>query len=137
VSKGANGFYASPSSGLIKALQAYLDGVKEVTQDVKVIDGGNGLLLASIQVKFRPETRLVESRVQSSVSAAIDSVLKDREFNETLYLSDLYDATEPVRGLTYINIKITGPGGSLDPDGNLVAKEFEVVTKGAVTLTAV
>ena len=73
----------------------------------------------------------------------IDDVLKNREFNQPLRLSSpdtgdgLYDLTNPIDGIDYVNIEITGPVGKLDTEGNLIPAELEVITKGTVTIEKV
>jgi hypothetical protein len=137
VAKDAGGFYTGPSSGLLSALQKYLNGVKEVTHDVRVVSGALGLLPAVINIKYKVLSKLVESEVVGNITAAVDNVLRDREFNSALYLSELYSSVSGISGIDYINIEITGPEANLDISGNLIPEEFQVVTKGSVNLTAV
>ena len=135
--KGPDGFYTGPSAGLISAVQTYLDGVKEVTQQVSVISGADSLLNAVIVVKVKINTIYVVAEVKANIESGIDSILKDRDFNSSLYLSDLYDIVEPIAGVEYVNISISSPVENLDADGNLIAGELEIVTKGSVTISEV
>lgn len=135
LTKNSDGFYTGPSSGLIAAVQTYLDGIKEVTQQVNVVSGAPALIPAEIQVKVGLESSLVESDVFAAIEAAIDVILKDRAFNVPLKLSDIYDIVDVTSGVTFSNILITGPTDRLDPDGNLVPGELEIVTKGSITVS--
>ena len=137
LTKNGEGFYTGPSSGLIAATQAYLDGIKEVTQQVIVVSGASALLAAEITIKVGITSALVEAEVIAAVEAGIDVILKDRAFNSPLKLSDLYDIVDATNGVTFSNIDISGPSDRLDSDGNLVPLELEIVTKGTVTVTRV
>jgi len=132
---GTDGFYAGPSAGLVRAVQTYLDGVKDVTHQVSVISGADALIGAHIQVTVKLSSAYVESELKSNIESGIDGLLKGRNFHESLYLSDLYDALEPIAGLEYVNIEITQPADHLDLKGNLIMGELEIVTKGSVTIT--
>jgi hypothetical protein len=132
---GTDGFYAGPSTGLVRAVQTYLDEVKDVTHQVSVISGADSLIGAHIQVTVKFSSAFVESELKSNIESGIDGLLKGRDFNESLYLSDLYDALEPIAGLEYVNIEITQPADHLDLKGNLIMGELEIVTKGSVTIT--
>jgi len=134
LSTNSDGFYTGPSSGLIAAVQSYLDGIKELTQQVVVVSGASALIPAVISVKVGLESSLVESDVIAAVGAAVDLALKGRAFNSPLKLSELYDIVDATNGVTFSNIEITGPTDRLDSDGNLVPLELEIVTKGSVTI---
>lgn len=140
---GSDGFYTGPSSGLIAAVQTYLDGIKEVTQYVNVISGANSLLAADITVKVKFSNELIEPETRANIEAVIDDVLKGREFNKALRLSSpdsgdgLYDLVNPIEGIDYVNIEITAPTANLDTDGNLIPGELEIITKGTVTIEKV
>lgn len=140
---GADGFYTGPSSGLVAAVQTYLDGIKEVTQHVNVISGTNGLVFAVITVRVKITSALVEQEVLANIEASLDNVLKNRRFNDPLYLSapdgesGLYDLMNDISGIEYVNVSIDGPVANLDADGNLIPGELEVITKGSVTITKV
>lgn len=140
---GSDGFYTGPSSGLINAVQTYLDGIKEVTQFVNVISGADSLVFADILVKVKVSNELIEPETIANIDAVIDAVLKGREFNKPLRLSSpdtgdgLYDLVNPIAGIDYVNITITAPTAKLDSDGNLIPAELEVITKGTVTIEKV
>ncbi len=125
-----DGNYTSPSIGLRLALQDYLDGIKEVTQVVEVVDGYPVLVLADISVKVKILESYVPSEVRAQIESVVIGLLKGRNFNQPLYLSDLYDAiTESSAGIDFVNVSITGPTEYLS-DGNLVPDQNQVIILG-------
>jgi hypothetical protein len=139
----SEGFYVVPTNGLQKSLQAYLEGAKEVTQVVKVTGADNQLVSSEITVLVGILTGYSEATVRSQVEAAILDVLRGRAFGAALRLSELYAPVAPeqddiqIEGVEYVNIAIVGPSGRIDADGNLPVEEFEVVTRGTITVTSV
>jgi hypothetical protein len=132
------GNYVSPSVGLTIALQTYLDGIKEVTQQVEVVDGGLILLPADIVVKFSVLEGAVAAEVDSAIRKTIVGMLKGRSFNQPLYLDALYDnAKASSSGIKYLNVEITGPTGVVpypfDSEGNLVGQPYNVIVLGTLT----
>lgn len=135
--EGREGFYEAPSRGLIRALQVYLDEVKEVTHLVRVVSGATALVPANIQMFIAYDASYVKAEVRAEITAGIDALLRRRDFSKALFVSDLYSVVELIDGISHVNITITGPATHLDADGNLVVNELEVVTKGSVTITEV
>ncbi len=128
-----NGNYAAPSVGLRTELQTYLNGIKEVTQQVEVIDGSSILVPAEITIDLRISEVYVDAEVQSKVDATVVGMLKGRSFDSPLYLSDLYENVKASSGgITYTNITIDGPTEFL-ADGNLVPGESKVIVYGTLT----
>lgn len=118
----------------MKAVQAYLDGIKEVTHQVMVESGEYWLQGAIVLVKARFWATYVQSEVKANIESGIDAMLKDRDFGSSLYLSDLYNMVEGIAGIEYINIAISGPATHIDSEGNLIVSELEIVTKGSVSV---
>jgi hypothetical protein len=122
-------------------LQTYLDGIKEVTQTVEVIDGSAVLVPAEIEVKLKVGEGYVPAEVISVVEATILGLLKGRDFDEPLYLSALYDAVvESSGGVAYANVEIVGPTlvpPVIDSDGNLVPAPNQIISYGSLTITEV
>lgn len=142
LTKDVDGFLTEPSTALIKALQTYLNGMKEVTQIVEVVSGGPWLIAASIEGIIGVKAGYVQPTVLSNVRKAIDDVLRDREFGKDLHLSDIMSvvAPDPVRktggvdGVAYAKLRIAGPIAYLDTYGDLSIENKMVITKGTVTL---
>lgn len=135
-----DGFYVVPSIGLMSRLQRYLDRRKEVTQVVKVVGGDHLLVPANIDVFVGVELGFREASVRAEVEENILRVLKRRKFGDPLRLSELYAPIAPTRnnvridGVDFVNIKIVSPSDKLDPDGNLIVSNHEVVTKGSIDI---
>lgn len=135
--KNSDGFFVGPSTGLLKALQVYLDKIKEITHQVFVSSGGDAVLGADIDISVEYDPTFVKAEVLSNLEAGVDAILKGRRFNVPLYLSDVYSIVEGVAGVRRANIIITGPAGRVDSKGNLVPLELEIVSKGTVVVTEV
>lgn len=135
-----DGNYAAPSVGLITGLQSYLTQIKEVTQDVEVIDGSSALVPAGIAIILEVnKDAYIEAEVVSDVVATVVGMLKGRDFNQPLYLSDLYEDTKDTSaGIVRVNIEITGPilaPTVIDSDGNLVPAPNQVIVYGSLAIT--
>ena len=133
----STGFYTGPSSGLINAVQGYLDGIKDVTHEVRVVSGSPLLLAANINAFVSIGFGFVVSEVLSNIEFGFDDLLRARDFAAPLYLSDLYAIANNVAGVSSITIEITGPTSRLDAYGNLVPQALEIITKGTVNITQV
>jgi hypothetical protein len=116
------------------ALQEYLDGIKEVTQVVEVVDGYPVLVLADISIKVKILESYIPSEVRAQIESVVIGLLKGRNFNQPLYLSDLYDTiTESSAGIDFVNVSITGPTEYLF-DGNLVPGQNQVIILGSLII---
>jgi len=139
----SEGFYVVPSNGLQQSLQRYLESAKEVTQVVRVVGASNLLVAADINVTVGILSGYNAATIRSQVEAEILDVLRGRRFDADLRLSDLYAPVAPepgritISGVEWVNIKIVGPVGRVDSDGNLPVSEYEVVTRGTITVTSV
>lgn len=143
LARDSAGFYAAPSSSLIQALQAFLDARKEVTQTVVVTSGANFLVRAVLTIRIGIRLGVSSQITKTAVETAVDGVLRDREFGDSLYISELMDAVLAVEGVLFANIVINGHldtdgvtvlASKLDPSGNLIIPSSEVVSKGTVTV---
>lgn len=130
----AEGNYVAPSAGLMIGLQTYLNGIKEVTQDVEVIDGSFNLVPAQIQMQLKVDPNAVESEVTSQIEATIQGILRGRDFNQPLYLDWVYKNVKEIPGITYVNIEILGPAAYLDTEGNLVPAPTQIITFGSLNI---
>jgi len=139
-----DGFFQSPSTALMRSLENYLRARNEVTQVVEVVDGGAWLVEAIITGTLGITEGYVQATVLSNVAKALDDLLRERRFGDSLRLSDLYTSIQPdpltgvggVDGVEYAVFAITGPTAFLNINGNLVITEKYVISKGSVTLTA-
>lgn len=141
--RDSGGFYATPSTGLIDSLQTYLTDRKEVTQTVVVTSGENFLIPAVIRVRAGVFSNYSEAVVSTAVEAAVEGVLRDRKFQESLYESDIDDVLLEIEGVSFVNARIEGHLDStgtttltsrLDSDGNLIILENEIITRGSITI---
>lgn len=144
LSLDGSGFYAAPSRGLVRSLQAFLDARKEVTQVVSVASGAFFLVPAVMEVEVGVLANFAVSVTGAAVVSAIDGLLKKRAFGDSLYVSDVSATGLSVSGTAYVNVNILGyqngalvDAGLLDAEGNLIIDDNRVITKGTVTVTTV
>lgn len=138
-----DGFYTAPPLALMRSLETYLRARKEVTQVVEVVSGESYLVRAVIVGTIGILEGYVQATVISSVRGAIEDLLRDRVFGNSLRLSDLYTSIQPdpltgvggFAGVDYANFEITGPTEFLNANGNLVISQEYVITLGSLTLT--
>lgn len=144
LTRDAGGFYVAPSTGLIDSLQTYLDDRKEVTQTVAVTSGENFLIPAQIRARVGILSNYSEAALKTAVESAIEGVLRDRQFGDSLYESDLDTAILAIEGVDFVNARIEGHLSTdgttllltrLDSDNNLIIEDSEVITRGAITVT--
>lgn len=142
--RDSGGFYAAPSTGLVNSLQTYLDDRKEVTQTVAVTSGENFLIPAVVRVRAGVFDNYSEAVVGTAIEAAVEGVLRDRKFQQSLYESDIDDVVLEVEGVSFVNARIEGHLDSsgtttlttrLDSDSNLIILENEIITRGTITIT--
>jgi hypothetical protein len=106
-------------------------------------------------VQLKIASNYLYSNVQPLVEAAIDTLLKGREYDEDLRRSDYYNIVVPdlntgvggITGVSYANITITstsfpdpantGTAPSVDSNGNLFVTEDQVITKGTITYSEI
>lgn len=138
LARDKGGFYVSPTVSLIQSLQTYLDARKEVTQTVEVVTGANFLVLPQIVVRVAVRSGFSLDVTQAAVVVVIDNLLRGRRFGQSLYLSDISDNILTLAGVAFVNPEITGtrlPSSTtvttdkLDPQGNLIILDSEIITK--------
>lgn len=134
-----DGNYSAPSVGLMVGLQSHLNSIKEVTQNVEVIDGSVSLVPVDIEMIIAVnKDAYVEAEVVSDIVATVIGMLKGRDFNSPLYLSSLYENTMDVsEGIKRANIEITGPIVSpsvFDTEGNVVPGTNKIIKFGSLII---
>jgi len=129
LTRDSSGFYAAPTIGLIRSLQAYLDARKEVTQTVVVSSGENFLIYVLLTIRVGVRSGYAESVVETAIDTVVSSILKDRKFGVSLYVSDIYDQViAQVEGISFLNVTINGVRKSYGSGDSLA------VSAGVVTL---
>jgi hypothetical protein len=132
-----DGEYIAPPSGLMVSLQVFLDGLKEVTQTVEVIDGSAGLIPATIVVSVHVNAAYVAAEVVSAIDSTVRGLMRGRDYAQALYLSDLYRYVRACSdGIEYCIVEITGPTAYLVGE-NLVPGPTQILTLGSLTITEI
>lgn len=140
LSYDSDGFYVSPSVGLMRNVEQYIRNRNEPSVVFSVTDGSEWLVDVDIEVSFQPKTGNSPQSIKSALETQLLGVVRDRGFGEDLPLDDLYDAAREVRDRTVmVNIEIVAFDGgprsdtSIDADGNLIVPEREVMTRPDLT----
>lgn len=136
LSEDASGRYIAPTSGLVQALQAYLGTYKESTVNVKVVDGSIDVVTVDADIKVSVDTNMVSSVVIGNVSDAVTTLLLNRSYGESIRIGDVYSAVEEVDGVLYSQI-VLSPSAKRNSYGDIVVTDYEVITLGTVTTSAI
>ena len=135
-----DGFYASPSAGLIARLQTYLQDRADVAHTVRVVDGSSALVSVSPTIEISILEEYVFAEVSSDIDTEIRNLLKSRRFGVSLYLSTIYDVIEALDGVDTFDVSLavdevglpTGVG--VDSRGNVIVSDEFVITLGTITI---
>ena len=148
LARDAAGFYASPSTGLVKSLQSFLEERNEVTQTVKVVAGDDFLVPAVVAVEVGVLPNFSQTATETSVRTTVENLLRGREFGQSLYWSVIAQTILRLAGVAWANVTIDGsyvvPLASppvlttdyLDSSSNLILNDGQVLTRGLVTVTS-
>lgn len=137
LSVDTDGNYIAPPSGLMISLQNHLDGLKEVTQHVEVLDGSLGLLTTNITIAVKVSVPYVAAEVVSAIDATVRGIMRGREYAQALYLSDLYRYVRSCSdGVEYVTISIDEPAAYIS-GGNVFPGETQILVLGTLTITEV
>jgi hypothetical protein len=140
VSLNGDGDYVAPAAGLIRGLQTYLDGIKEVTQLVEVIDGSAFLVPVTIAVQAKVGPAYVAAEVLSDLEAAGVDLLRGRDFDNPLYYQTLRKTlADASHGTTYLDVQVTCQAypAWVDAEYNVWPPAGYIITRGALTVTEI
>jgi hypothetical protein len=140
VSVNGDGDYVAPAAGLIYGLQAYLDGIKEVTQLVQVTDGSAMLVPVDVAVAVKVVPSYVAAEVLADIEQALLEVLRGRDFAQPLYKQFVHDTIKAAtKGMDYANVTLAAPGheGFVDVDGNVMTPASYIITRGTLALSEI
>jgi hypothetical protein len=148
LSRDAAGFYASPSTGLVKSLQSFLEERNEVTHSVSVVPGDDFLVPAVIDIEIGVLPDFSQTATEIAVKTVAENMLRDRSFGQSLYRSILIQACLAVEGVGWVNATIRGSyvvplttppvltATYLDASGNLILSDGKVLTRGLVSTSS-
>lgn len=148
LSRDAAGFYASPSTGLVKSLQSFLEERNEVTHSVSVVPGDDFLVPAVIDIEIGVLPDFSQTATEIAVKTVAENMLRDRSFGQSLYRSILIQACLAVEGVGWVNATISGSyvvplttppvltTTYLDASGNLILGDGKVLTRGLVSTSS-
>lgn len=143
LSVDANNKYISPSSTTLINVQAKLQSLTDAVVTVFAVDGSPRLVSADIVVTIGISQTAVKDDVEAtSLEALIGTtepfgLLVKRSASTSLYVSDIENAIRSANNagdIRFINVKITGPAGLLDVDGNLIISKQQVIQNGTVSV---
>lgn len=123
-----------PSQALKDNLAAYLDNIRMITEDVRILNPTLAPVNISIDVWIAPGFSLTDT--SQKIEDVIRAELDKHEFARALYPSDIYTALrKEVAGLVKadLNIMAREDGVTADP---VLCAPHEVITSGTVTVNA-
>jgi hypothetical protein len=136
--------YAAPTTGLLDSLRTYLDSRKDIVHKVVTVSGYDKVINVDMTVEVLVGANSVQDEVTNKIERALtrsDSVpyglLVERDFNKSLYISEIYDAIQVYledRERDYLNIVITGP--KVHSTGFVLDEQIGVGVTGAFQLVA-
>jgi hypothetical protein len=120
-------------------LQAYLEGIKEVTQLVQVVDGSAMLVPVDVTVAVRVLPSYVAADVLADIEQALLEILRGRDFAQSLYKQVVHDTIRAAtKGMEYANVTLAAPGHeSFVVEGNVMTPASYIITRGTIALSEI
>ena len=141
LSKDSDGRYVAASVNLAKALETFLDTKVESTAKVWVVDGSPNVLSVNITVQVKviatEDTEVKRASIIEEVKNEVQTILLDRAYGLSLFISDVYTKIDAISGVDYANVSITNHSTRVDTYGNLSVNEYEVITLGTTPVVTV
>jgi len=129
---------AQPSDTLKQDLRAYFDPIRMISSNIEIVDPTYVPIIVRAAVEVEPYffQSQIEERVRTALKAlwAFDEV----NFQDTLYISKIYEAIEAIEGVAGVNVSwfvrgddsrlllLTPPTTALPTDGRLVFGYSEI-----------
>jgi len=145
VSKDSNRKFVDPAPSTLTSLKTYLDERKDAVHTLSVISGTARVIDANVLIELKLTDAADPEDVVGRVSDVIQKsdveplgILVEREYNDSLYLSEIYDAIDSVVEsfeIVNTNVIIQGPVQYLDSRGNLICPDGYVIQTGTITIT--
>ena len=142
--KDASRKFVAPSETTITDLKDYLEERKDAVHTVVVVAGTERVVDANLTIEVLPTPEAdvddVINRIQDVLTKSDEEplgLLVERNFNESLYKSDIHAAIQGVIEdfeVEYLNVIIDGPAEYLDSRGNLVIPTGFVIQTGTVNV---
>lgn len=148
LSKDAARKYVNPLTSTKDGLAAELEGKKDITHTISVVDGLSDVIDAVVKIQVKVDENAVEEDVVAGIFDALAKndvaplgILVEREFNKPLYIWEIDGAVRETvenaeTSINFLNITIEGPAQYLDSDGNLISPTGTVIQVGSVTVEA-
>lgn len=123
----ANGLPATPGSGLISAVQSWVDDRKLPSVVVEVQAATLATVDVTATVHYSENYRV--NIVQANVNIALEAMFgyEERVIGEGLMLSDIYSTIAGVTGVEWVDIAI--------PTSNVSASSSEFLVEGTITIS--
>jgi len=143
LSSDSIGRYVPAPAGLAISLAAFLNTIAESTAEAVVTDGSVNLLAVDALIRISINATITNDELRTSivdaVRDAVQTLLLNRDFGDSLHIGDIYQTVEGVDGVSYSNISLVVrnnigdniSASRLDQFGDLEIGLFEVITMGA------
>lgn len=140
LTEDATGRYIAPTVGLAQALKAELDSMKESTVQILVFDGSRNLFAVNCSVAIKVLDGYDTVVVANAVKLGVEDHLLNRQYGDSVRISDVYAIVEAVEGVKYSHVSFTVPTSptKVNPTtGDVDIDVDEVVTLGTVIVTLI
>lgn len=134
LAEGPGSSLVTPSAGLKKALETYVEDYNVLTDSVKVLDGALKVVDVDITVAINrnADASVVKTDVENALNSFFDPT--GRDLGQPMFVSSLYDAVNEVDGVSYVDIfnptdNILRSGALSDPNSEGVGIN-EVIVEG-------
>jgi hypothetical protein len=142
-----DGFYVAPGNDLLEELSGYLDERRLINVTHESTSGMGMIVECCLGAIIRVKKGYVVDEVRRNVQQVMIDLVRGRDFNQSLYLSEIYEAIQLVDGLSSANVSIHLPSGDsyvensqsgIDEYGNLLlARSEHIISKGIGSLDEV
>jgi hypothetical protein len=140
LAKDASGRYIAPTVGLAQSLKVELDSMKESTVQILVFDGSRNLFAVNAAVAIKVIDGYDTVTVGNSVKLIVEDHLLNRQYGDSVRISDVYALVEGIEGVKYSHVSFTVPTSPTKVNlttGDVDIDVDEVVTLGTVTVTLI
>jgi hypothetical protein len=138
LSLDGSGTYVDPSTNFMNRLSDYLETKKVATVVVQIVAGSTLLRLVNITIQIGVLDNYNAGDVISAVNAAVQELLKNRNFGIALRASHVYEAAQEVAGVDYVRVTLSLPVGSTGvkmDSGDAIPDPQYILVAGTVSIT--
>lgn len=143
------GRYVVAPSGLAAGLDTFLNSIAESTVQIIVADGSVNLLSVDVAVGVGVlptyTNAVLTTQIITQVRTAVQALLIGRDYGESLYIADLYNAVDAITGVKFSDISVVVKNNlgidvsatTLNQFGDLLVSESQIITMGVTPAVSI